>query len=77
MGDLEAGRALTKMPCTLGTLLPTTSYLEAAHPLLALELLAILQPVDSGRGLPRGGTAEFDSVGGRDSQQLLVHPLRT
>lgn len=51
-------------------------HLDAAHPLLSLELLAVLQPVDGWRWVSGRSTAEFDSVGSRNSQKLLVHPVR-
>lgn len=51
-------------------------HLDASHPLFSLELFAVLQPVDSRHWVSGSGTAEFDSVGGWNGQELLVHPVR-
>lgn len=52
------------------------SHLDAAHPLLSLELLAVLQPVDTWGRVSRSGTTELDSVCGWNSQKFFVHPVR-
>jgi len=52
-----------------------SSHLDASHPLLSLELFAVLQPVDARRRVSGRGAAELDGVGGRNGQELLVHPV--
>lgn len=42
------------------------TYLNPSHPLLALKLFAVLQPVDGGVGVPSRCTAELHRVGSRD-----------
>lgn len=49
------------------------SYLIASNAMLLLKLLPIFQPPHCGRWIPPSWTAEFHSVGGRDSMQPLLH----
>lgn len=51
-------------------------YLEASDALVSLELLAVLEPFESGGGVAAGLAAELDCLARRDSVKFLLHLLR-
>lgn len=56
--------------------LQALTHLDAPHPLLALEFLAVLQPMDGGHGVAACGTAELDGVRRWHCQKPLLHAIR-